>query len=148
MQRIDHKLQDFDRQLKESDNVLRLMATISQDRLNEILHTLEHTAAGAAHWDSPEGKHNLEEIQAKLRSTLHQTTHRPYEHDPLCFRFVIPSQSSSGAQNVIARLELDTGAMDNWIRLSVVERAGISLERVDDARTFVGAGGARFTACG
>ncbi|KAI0156187.1 hypothetical protein BJ166DRAFT_532281 [Pestalotiopsis sp. NC0098] len=67
----------------------------------------------------------------------------------LVFPFNLASQCSDASDELpTRRVKLDTGAHDNWIRSSVLERWGIKYDPMDDPKTYVGAGGGGFQSLG
>ena len=117
------------------------MADISDARLKDVLLSRHEAKDSDSASELHERQLDLEAMRETLSSTLGGKQDRPFKLDPLCFPFIIPPRSPGTVGNVVAQLKLDTGAVDNWIRPEILERAGIEFEQVEGAKSFVGAGG-------
>ncbi|CAM1506499.1 Fc.00g061400.m01.CDS01 [Cosmosporella sp. VM-42] len=142
------RLQRVESRLNKFDKMLRIMGTVSEEGLKDILENLKAVKESGSTQESYERQNNLEEVQKELHSMLGPSKGRSFTLDPLCFPFVIPSRTPNVGSNVVAQLKLDTGAVDNWIRTSILEKANIDYERMEYTKTFIGAGGAQFSPLG
>ncbi|KAK1509102.1 uncharacterized protein CCOS01_15618 [Colletotrichum costaricense] len=93
--------------------------------------------------DGDTSDRTIEELRTALQSAIGRF--QGCDRNRVVFPFVIPKQ---GANDVIARVILDTGAQDNWINTRILERANVTYDEVEGAGNYVGAGGSHFTPLG
>lgn len=91
----------------------------------------------------------LHETKEMLQSILKPQKSNSRSSSGLAFPFnIIPTQR--GKNNTVARVQLDTGCQENWIRQELVDRAELqeSIQSVDEPRIYSGFGGTFLTPIG
>lgn len=93
-----------------------------------------------------EARDNLHETKEALRAIL--SSQKP-EMRRLCFTFNIISQGAT-LGTTTAKIQIDTGCEQNWIRTDIVVRAGLSVAvtPTEDSGTYCGFGGNQVTPTG
>ncbi|KAK8041639.1 hypothetical protein PG993_006162 [Apiospora rasikravindrae] len=104
------------------------------------------STASEFHVSASTREHRLEELSKRLQSSIRTFLQR-FSHDPVCFPFVIVSEDTTRS-NTMGQIILDTGARDNWISSNLVGRAGLQPQATENAHSYIGAGGARFSPLG
>jgi hypothetical protein len=89
----------------------------------------------------------LADLRRHLQSTLGGYHSRSRSSDAFSLPFIIPPKDQNATQTQ-ARLTLDTGTKENWIRLQILERAQLQYETIDTNQRYVGATGNKITALG
>ncbi|KAK1673787.1 hypothetical protein BDP55DRAFT_669224, partial [Colletotrichum godetiae] len=102
----------------------------------------EELAKAIERWDEmnpdssiQERAKSIEAIRDVLKITLGSL--QAFKNDPMSLPFVIPVPA---AEDVQARVKLDTGSRWNWISSEVLRKAGISFEAREDLGELTGAG--------
>lgn len=123
------------------------------DSINRQLAILRSDFAGAFNLsinadEEGETSKQRQEALELVRQRLYEQLGR-LKRPSLVFPFNLVSQSSHATDELpTRRVKLDTGAHDNWIQSSVLERWGVRYEPMNDHKMYVGAGGASFEALG
>ncbi|KAF3003848.1 hypothetical protein E8E14_004440 [Neopestalotiopsis sp. 37M] len=139
-----------------SQDVTKLSLETSRVGLDEINHQLAilhsdfakafnlSNNPGTEDETSKQRQEDLEEIRQRLYEQL-DSLNQP----SLVFPFNLVSQGSDASNGLpTRRVKLDTGAHDNWIQSSILERWGVQYVPINDPKTYVGAGGGQFRALG
>ncbi|OHE91160.1 hypothetical protein CORC01_13536 [Colletotrichum orchidophilum] len=113
----------------------------TQKALDNIGQRLSEISLLLVEGESPD--RTIDELRAALQSTLGRS--QGSDHNLVVFPFVI---LMAEAEDVMARVILDTGVQDNWINAKILERANMEYDELEGAGNYVGAGGAHFTPLG